>query len=253
MSGPKTLVLDLETAPNIVSAWSLFKTTISINQILTPGRVICVGAKWVGDRTAKLFSEWDDDGHQGMIEAAWHLVNEADAIVSYNGIGFDRKWLNVEFLQAGLAPPSPAKDIDLLQTTRKQFMLPSRKLDYVAQTLNLGSKTSHSGMGLWNSVLHGEGEEREKARRLMAKYCKQDVNLTEKLYLELLPWIDGHVNAGLFTDEDDPVCTNCGSGDLQRRGWAYTTHLRYRRFQCNSCMRWLRSKKSEKVAELRPA
>jgi len=201
-----------------------------------------------------LFAEWDEGGHRGMVEKAHELIESADVIIHYNGVSFDRKWLNTEFKLAGLQPPAPAKDVDLLSVARKQFMLPSRKLEYVAPTFGCSEKLQHSGMPMWNAILHGDGEERDKARRLMARYCKQDVRTTESLYLELLPWIDNHVNAGLFIDEDEPVCVNCGS-EVVRRGWAYTTHARYRRFKCKNdkCGRWLRSRRSDQIAELRSA
>lgn len=252
MVGPKTLIWDCELKPNVVSAWSLFKPTIGINQIIEPSGIICFAWRWMGEKKTEFSSEWDG-GHAKMVKTLHKLFDEADVVAGYNSTGFDNKHANAEFLWAGLAPPAPYKQIDLYREVRRHFNMPSRKLDYICTRLGLGSKVSHSGMGLWNDVLRPESKEAGvKARKLMERYCRQDVDLTTDLYRILEPWLSPGVSAGLFTDEDDPVCTNCGSGDLQRRGWAYTTSLRYRRFQCQSCLRWLRSKNSEKTAELRP-
>ncbi len=46
------------------------------------------------------------------------IVNSLAPILSnYNGNRFDIPMLNKEFLEAGMPPPSPAKHIDLLQTS----------------------------------------------------------------------------------------------------------------------------------------
>lgn len=253
MGQPKTLIWDCELKPNVVSAWSLFKPTIGINQIIEPAGIICFAWQWLGEDKTRFSSEWDATGHSGMIAKLHSLFDEADVIAGYNSTGFDNKHANAEFLVAGLTPPSPYKQVDLYREVRKNFNLPSRKLDYICTRLGLGSKVAHSGMGLWNEVVRPSSVKSGKAARAkMREYCMGDVDLTVDLYRILEPWLMPGINAGLFTDEDEPVCTNCGSKELQRRGWAYTTHLRYRRFQCQSCFRWLKSKTAEKSSELRP-
>lgn len=248
---PKTLIWDCELKPNVVSAWGLFKPTVAINQIIEPAGIICFAWRWYGEKRTKFASEWGEGGYSGMIARLHELFDAADVVAGYNSTGFDNKWANSAFLLEGLAPPSPYKQVDLYKEVRKNFNLPSRKLDYVAQQLGLGAKVAHSGMGLWNTVLRGEGEAQERARKLMRKYCMTDVDLTVELYSQLLPWVSPGVSAGLFCDEDDPVCSNCGSANLQSRGFAYTTYLRYRRWQCQDCLRWLRSSRSEQTAKMR--
>ncbi|NIV35232.1 MAG: hypothetical protein GWN58_38990, partial [Anaerolineae bacterium] len=54
--------------------------------------------------------EWD---MEGMLEGAWELLDEADAVVHYNGKKFDIPTLNREFVKYGFTPPSPYKQIDL--------------------------------------------------------------------------------------------------------------------------------------------
>lgn len=245
----KKLVIDIETAPNIAYTWTLWKPNVTTQHLIEPGRVMCFAYQWFGSADIGFNAEWHATGHQGMIDRAWELINEADAVITYNGKSFDRKWLNAEFLLAGMQPPSPAKDIDLLATMRKQFMLPSRKLDYVSQRLGIGEKVEHAGMPLWHGVLGGD----ESAQALMETYNVQDVRLTSELYLEVLPWIDNHINAGLFVDDSEPRCTNCASSHIQRRGFAVTQHSKYRRYQCTNCGRWLRGKLAEKISEMRPA
>ncbi len=49
--------------------------------------------------------------------------------------------------------------------------------------------------------------------------CKQDVNLLEKIYLKFRPWIKNHPNIGIYIDNKSPVCTNCGSKNVESKGY----------------------------------
>jgi hypothetical protein len=253
MSGPRTLVYDIELAPNIVSAWNLFNTTISMNQIIEPCRIICFAWRWVGEKKTHFSSEWTD-GYSEMVATLHALFEQADVVCGYNSVGFDDKHARAAFLTEGLAPPSPFKQLDLYQQIKRQFNFPSKKLDYICQRLGLGHKVQHSGQSLWDEVLRPSSEDSgRKARNLMAKYCKTDVDLTADLYDLLYPWLKVPINAGLFVDDDEPCCRACGNKDVQRRGWAYTTDARYRRYYCPACHRWARGKNCDKMAELRAA
>ena len=236
----KILHLDIETAPNKVYAWGLFKQNIAINQIVESGYTMCWAAKWHG-KSEVFFESIHNNTEEEMIRTIWELLNEADAVCHYNGNKFDMPTLNKEFLKFGLTPPSNYHNIDLLQVARKQFRLTSNKLDYVSQFLGLGSKTKHMGMDLWTACMDYD----DKAWKLMEKYNKQDVRLLEKLYKRLLPWIKNHPNHGLYTDMKRPVCTNCGGKHVQKRGKYKTKTQIYQRYQCNSCGTWLRSRFTE--------
>ena len=232
----KILILDIETSPNLVHVWQLFKQTVSINQILESSYVMCWAAKWYGEKKV-LFSSTYKTSHKNMIKEIHSLIDQADAIVTYNGKRFDMPTLNKEFLKYGFHPPSPYKDIDLIQTVRGVFNFPSNKLDYVSQQLNIGKKVSHSGHELWIKCLNNN----PKAWATMTKYNKQDVVLTEELYDKIKGWIRNHPN---HNTTDEVVCINCGSGKLQKRGSACNTKFTYQRLQCQSCGKWMRSNKA---------
>ena len=234
----KILHLDLETSPNTAYVWGLFKQNISIKHLIGTGRVMCLAAKWHGQKDMEFYAEWDNDGHEGMIHKAYELINEADAVVHYYGSNFDIPVLNAEFAMYGLTPPSPIKQIDLCRVVRRNFRFPSNKLDYVAQRFDLGSKTAHEGFQLWIDCMAGK----PAAQKKMGIYNRQDVRLLEKLYNKLLPWINNHPNHGLHMDSDKPVCPNCGGTHLQKRGISRTKTLMYQRYHCNSCGTWSRAR-----------
>jgi hypothetical protein len=180
-------------------------------------------------------------GRDAMIEAAHALLDECDAVIHYNGSRFDIPTLNREFVLHGLNPPSPYKQIDLLKTARAAFKFPSNKLDYVLEELGLEQKVQHKGMDLWKECMAGD----EKAWRTMKRYNVADVRIMEPLYDRLLPWIADHPNAALYLDAERPTCTKCGGSDLQSRGTYKTKTGSYRKFQCQCCGSWVRSRKSE--------
>lgn len=179
----KILLLDIETTPMQVYAWGLWDQNISIDQIIKSSEMLCFGARWLGEKKV-IFKSVHHDGKQAMLEELHKLMNEADLLVGWNSAAFDHKHINREFLENGMQPPAPVKDLDLMSITKANFLFPSNKLDYVAQKLGVGAKVKHSGFSLWIKCMEGD----EKAWAEMKKYQIQDVNLLVDLYDKLLPW-----------------------------------------------------------------
>lgn len=243
----RTLVIDIETRPATAEVWSLFKVTVSLNQLRDPGGVISFAAKWAGEKRVMFFSDFHN-GHEEMVNAAWELLDQADAVVHYNGTSFDMPHLRREFLLAELPPPSPWKDIDLLRAVRSKFRFISSKLDNVSSELGIGSKVKHEGHSLWTACVAGDA----KAWGRMRRYNKHDVVLTDQLYERLLPWLPGHPNVGLYSGKPG-CCPRCGSESVQRRGSAYTPLGTYAQVRCNDCGGWSRTGRRESTVELRSA
>lgn len=233
----KILLLDIETAPNKVYTWGLFKQDIALNQIVEPGYTLCWAAKWYGQDKI-MFSSVYGDGKSKMLQRIYDLINEADAVIHYNGTKFDMPILNQEFLVEGFSPPSPVIQIDLLNTAKRRFRLLSNKLNYVSEYLGLGSKVKHKGMDLWRECMEGD----KQAWKTMEAYNKQDVVLLEQVYDILRPWVPNHPNHALFSDGEEPVCPNCGGKHLQRRGLYYTKTMTYQRYHCQDCGAWTRER-----------
>ena len=231
----KKLLLDIETAPNRVYSWGLWDQNISTNQIEEPGYTLCWAAKFLGERGLR-FASLQSSSMKAMIIGIHSLLNEADAVVHYNGTKFDIPTLNKEFILLGLDPPSNYKEIDLLKVARARFKFQSNKLDFVAQALGVGAKVKHKGMELWKGCMAND----EKCWRQMEKYNKQDVLLLEKVYRRMLPWIKNHPNYGLYTDSDRPVCRNCGGKHVIKKGIEYTAVGKYHRYKCRECGTHLR-------------
>lgn len=241
----KILAWDIETSPHITYTFGLWNQNIGITQIEKPSSVMCFAARWADNpkNSIEFYSD-HKDGHDGMIYRAWELLDEADALLSWNGKGFDTKQINREFELARLGPPSPAKEIDLMAAVKRRFYFASNKLDWVAKELGVGEKVKHEGMKLWLDCMAGEPE----AWARFERYNKQDVHLLVDLYNRLLPWIPNHPNVTLYGGLG---CPRCGKDSLQKRGLRTTGMGTYQRYQCGACGGWSTSGKSIERTDIR--
>lgn len=240
---PKLLVIDIETSPHLADVWGLWNQNVGLNQLRESTRLICFAAKWVGESKVFFASEFHD-GQEDMLALAYRLIDEADAVVHWNGTSFDMPHLNREFIKAGSPPPSPVVEIDLMKTAKRKFRFASNKLQYVSTYLGLDGKVQHEGHTLWVKCMAGDA----KAWAAMRKYNKQDVVLTEQVYERLKPWISAHPNVNLAGGDG---CPQCGSADLQKRGFATTQVSKFQRYRCNQCGAWSRSGKAETRVDIR--
>jgi DNA polymerase elongation subunit (family B) len=238
----KILLLDIETAPNTAYVWGLFKQNISISQVVDSSEMLCWAAKWYGDHNVMFKSILH--GKKKMLTHIHKLLDEADVVVHYNGSRFDIPTLNKEFLEAGMMPPAPYLQVDLLRTARQQFRFPSNKLDYVGRALGEGKKHTHEGFELWVKCMKKDKD----AWTRMEQYNVQDVLLLEKVYNRFLPWIKSHPNVGTHTERSH-VCPTCGSHAVQSRGYKVTTTGKYRRYSCNDCGSWSSERRTEKMPD----
>lgn len=232
--GPRILVLDIETSPSLVYVWGLFKQNIAINQIVEPTRVICFAAKWVGEDQLIIAGE-NELTHREVIQRAFELLDQADAVITFNGDNFDIPHLNREFMEYGLGRPAPFQSIDLYKVVKKHHRFLSNKLAWITNRLELSGKMEHEGFSLWRRCLEGD----PLAWAIMLAYNGQDVVTTEELYRELLVWIDNHPNMNLFRPPSDiPVCPKCEQDALQKRGTRKTKVSVFQRYQCQACGSW---------------
>lgn len=229
---PRILFLDIETALMLIWSFGIYEQNITYKQIADDrsGRLVhCVGPKWRGGKPWVL-TEWEH-GYSGMIRGVHDALQEADAVVSYNGAKFDMPKLEGQFQLEGLPPPPPPTQIDLYLAARKLGHV-CNKLDYLAPLLGLGGKVKHPGLQMWIDVRNGC----PKAQARMARYCAGDVRLTEEVYDKLRPYIRNHPTMRMESKRDD--CRACGSTRTQARGFRRTKASIIQRLQCQACGAW---------------
>ena len=237
MAELRRLLLDIEISPNLAAVWGLWNQNINITNLINDSEVLSWAAMWAGDEEVQ-YSSLGMTDKKSMLKEIYKLLDEADAVVTYNGDRFDLKILQQEFLLQGWTPPTPYKSIDLLKTMKKQFRGTSNKLDYWLKRLGLGQKGDHRGAQLWLDCMNkvpGAFEE-------MEEYNIKDVIVLEALYDRILPWIKGLPNQSVMLEA--PVCPACGGKHHQRRGFHITQAGKYQRYQCK-CGFWFRGNKTE--------
>lgn len=232
----KILVLDIEWRPTLAYVWEAYDATVHPEMIVEHGGLLCVGAKWLGEKETHLFSEWEH-GHEGMLHGIHEMMSYADAIVGFNSQKFDVPKLEGEFLLYNILPPPPCTQIDCLKAVRK-FGYFMNKLAFIGPFLGVGKKMEHEGFNLWKKVMAGDPD----AQKRMAKYCVQDVNMTEKLYLRIRPSVRNHPHMGKTGHEQ---CPACGGTHAHSKGTRRTRVYKIQRLQCQSCGHWYDGKRQK--------
>lgn len=232
----KTLLLDIETAPNLGYVWEKYETDVI--EFKREWYMISFSVKWLGDTKTEVFSlpdfaeyKKDPESDIELCKKLWEFIDAADLIIAHNGDRFDLKKINARFVINGLKPPSPYKSIDTLKIAKKHFGFVSNKLNDLGITLGVGAKVETGGFKLWKGCMSGD----MKSWKQMAKYNKQDVQLLEKVYLKLRPWASTHPNV---TIDNDLCCHTCGSTKVQKRGYNYSKLSKTQRWICTDCGSW---------------
>lgn len=239
----KTLFLDIETAPNLAYVWRFFKENVGQEQVLSPSTILSFAASWMGSDKVDCFTSrrMPEKALLGILN---HYLDTADFVVAHNGQGFDLPRIRGRSLVHGLNPPAPYKVIDTWLIAKKEFGFETNSLAYLAKILGVAQKSEHKkfpGFTLWAEVLKNNSEAWEELR----KYNIQDVVVLKDVYMKMRPYARNHPNTVVAEDVTEVTCPTCGSTDNQSRGYAYTNVSKFRRYRCNSCGKWHRSRFTE--------
>lgn len=242
--GARIGVLDIETFPILAYTWGIWNQNINLDFIVRDWSICALAYKWVGERDVAYFDvseQADIFDDRFLLEALHAFLDEADVVIVQNGIKFDLRKINARFIQAGMKPPSPYKVIDTKVEAKKIAAFTSVRLDWMSKILTDTPKDRHKefpGVELWLQCM----ARNPRAWEVMRKYNPRDIVSTEGVYMSLRPYIVGHPNVAAYNDDTDVQCPKCGSKNLQQRGLARTQSGEYRRYQCNECGGWARSR-----------
>ena len=240
----RILILDIETSPMKAWVWRRWKENIYLDQTIQEWFMLSWSAKWLGEPetfgcvlTPEEIRKEDD--FRILLEL-YKALNEADIVVAHNGKHFDIPKINTRFILNNMTPVSPYRQIDTLEVARKQFGFSSNSLDALATFFGFENKDPHD-FKLWKDCLDGD----EKALERLLLYNMKDVEILEKIYLKLRPWIKNHPNTNVIEDSDVPSCPVCSATSIALvRDKSYNTqHYKYPVCRCQSCGAIFRSKK----------
>lgn len=231
----RILLFDIETLPMEIYAWRLGEQNWNPENIIRDWCVLGYSAKWLfepnpmsGILSSKQAVSRDD---KSLVDAIYSLFQQADIIIAHNGDHFDLPKMNTRFLRYDLIPPSPYLTVDTKDAAKRAFGITSNKLDYIAKYLGLPAKL-HTDFDLWVRCSKGDTE----ALAYMQKYNTQDIFVLEDVYVKLRPWIR-HPNMSLYVniEDDEVVCPQCGSDDINWGETYRTTASIFEAFRCNHC------------------
>lgn len=242
MKKPRILFFDLETLPDPVEmyrrlpslgAWEgrTFKTELHT--------VINFGYKFEGDKKARIVNGWDFKGWKKdrfndyeLVKAAAEIIETADQVVTHNGKQFDWKALQTRLGKHGLPALSKIPHVDTKVVAKSKLSLYSNSLADVAKFFKCDNKMSFSNKwDLWVRIAYGQ--ETQKDLKLMADYCKMDVEVLQQVYHKLNPHHSGGVNMNWYYE--DTVCPSCSSQKFVSKGVRMSKSGEKQRFLCNDC------------------
>lgn len=248
---PKILIFDIETSPMSAYIWGRWKQNVSLDQTISEWFMLSWSAKWLNNPNVMSDvltpKEVLKENDSRITHSMWQLFNEADIVIAHNGQKFDTPRLNSRFILNGLIPPTPYRQIDTLVVARKEFGFSSNKLDALAGYFGIEHK-SDTDFNLWKRCLAGEQE----ALDYMEAYNIKDVEILEKVYLKLRPWIKNHPNISLYLENEDETCPHCGSSNLADTGtYSYTNVSKFSNVRCMDCGGLARRRTSDYPKEKR--
>lgn len=232
----KILLLDIETTPLEAYIWQtqVWKARVSDDNVISRWFMLAWAAKWLGSKECMSMSVTGEEAlredDKRITAGIWGLLDEADIVICHNGDTFDIPNLNTRFLVNGMSPTRPYRSIDTLKVAQKQFGFSHNSLNALGRVFQLGEKLE-TNFGLWRRCKNGE----DKALIEMEEYNRGDVDLLEKVYLKMRPWIKGHPNLGIYMESEEKVCSVCGSEDIVPDGYYTTNSGKFRAYRCNSC------------------
>lgn len=241
----KTLIVDIERLPGRARLqhrglaiegdfWDLsgWKHTIGYrihaDHVLEWPSTICFAAGWYGSSKSIFHAAWDG-GADAMYEAAFALYDQADIVITYNGVSFDNKHFMSGWTERGMGKPSSWKDIDLLKVARQSLGWESKTLDSVCKRLGIDAKSDRYKVEVARAAMAGDVSK----QRQMQKYNVNDTRITGNVYERFMHLVKSHphVAPGLGAE----VCGRCTSTDVTRVGTYSAGVYNYPEYRCNTC------------------
>lgn len=246
---PRILVYDIENMGICGWTWGIYEQNVI--HVEHDQHLLCLAYKWLGEskvHTIALpdFKLYKKEPHNDLELAKkfWDVLDEADIVIGHNSKSFDDKMVMSMFMRHKIPPPSPFAQVDTKQGARVGRFA-SNKLDDLGETFGIGKKMKHDGFDLWLGCDRGD----PKSWKKMLAYNKQDVKLTERLYLELRPYMKNHPAVNVMKQERD-ACPKCGAKAmyLGMKYRASNTNL-YQYARCGECGGTAKNRIPEPIAK----
>ena len=248
---PKLLFYDLEVCRDIVEGYGN-KWDFKVVKWVRHQELMCYSFKWRGDKGPTFVYRHQFKTMKEFIQSLRDRLHQADIAVAHNGDKFDNKMTNRFILKNGVEPPSPYFSVDTLKVARSKFKFPGNSLNDLAEYLGLGKKESITYGDLEDDFMSDKPS--KKTISLMRKYNNMDVELLEKLYDRLLPYIPNHPNMARLSNMFD-ACPQCGADghNIGREKYRVTKLGIYMQYKCKLCKKYFQSTKPvDRLHDVKP-
>lgn len=250
MAEPRIVLWDIETVQNLVASFTLWQRgglSLPHRNVMQERYIVTASWKLLSEPKVQSVSVLDDpkrykrapNDDRYVCEQLHKMLSSADVIVAHNGDDFDIRWTEGRMLFHGLDPLPPILKIDTKKIAKARFNLNSYRLDYLCRYLGLGQKMEIDPER-WLEILRNDKHARSAIKQMEA-YNKVDIELLEKLFKKLQPFMPNHVNRQLFGGRPG-TCPRCGSQGIERREFHYAQTRVYPRMRCKKCKGWFRDK-----------
>lgn len=249
MSKQKVLYWDIETLPMEAYVFRPGKQVVSPDAIKA-GEQIKIACICALDVDTKEKFEFRIDlkkmCDKKLLKEFTKVANGYDVTIGHNLERFDVKHLRTRIAMHRLDDCKWAEGpiYDTLAQYRRSFAFPSNRLDYIAQTLEIGKKSPMS-LQDWIGVKNGCKKSLDK----MVKYCHNDVKIGAKVYKRLLPFIkvtEKERKTALLKREKITCCERCGSKNYVKQGFYTYKSNHFQRYLCKDCYKIFPSAKSQR-------
>jgi RNase_H superfamily len=252
----KVLEYDIETAPLISHIWRPNMKFVPQNMMIHDTFLLTWSTKWWGTdqkvqsaRVTKKEAKARDDCR--IVGRLAELMREADVIVAHNGDKFDWPIVNSRLLLNRLEPLGYVTKIDTLKLSRKHFGFSHHNLDYLGRVFGEGQKIP-TDWDLWDRCVHGD----TKALKEMETYNRHDVDLLDRVFYRMLPYVDRVARLFEAVQVEEDICLYCGSKKKESRGRYRTQAGAFPKFRClgqlpdgSTCGKYRRGRRSIRHAK----
>ncbi len=237
---PRVIFYDIETAPSLGYYYDLWKEG-NIVSTVEPWFMLSFAYKVQGEKKIHYHCLADYPGYSRNKKCDKALVTDlhrlvfgtADVLVGHNIDCFDSKKSRARFLYHGLPPTRPIPTNDTLKIARRIFKIDSNRLNALGEFLGIGGKTVTTGWKMFEACIGGD----ERAWKMLGKYNRRDVDLTEKVADRIIPWSQ---NLPFMGGNGD--CPSCRSIHVTKQGLKITKTRKVQQLKCQNCGHWFSAK-----------
>jgi DNA polymerase elongation subunit (family B) len=208
---PKVMTYDIETSMVTAHLWGTGKQFVRHDSLVDHTKIITVAWKWIGSDQVKVL-KWDKkQSDKKLMETFLKEYNKADMVIGFNNNSFDNKIVNSRALHYGFEVDTLMKSYDLMRMVKSKFRLASYSMAHISTYLGLGGKMDYGiGIRMWKDIQFGSKKDAKASMKLMVKYNRQDVTLTEELYFKLRQYLPAVMHVGVMQGKGKSTCPTCG-------------------------------------------